>query len=94
MTPAKFQPLWQILLKATNLGEDAILNCDECFSILEYLAETTRQIEGDINLFYQIARRHLSRCPDCREYYLAQLDQLEKSRQTTAKSNQESPIIS
>jgi len=72
------KPLWQILLKTSSSNEDVILNCDDCFLILEYLADTHQEIEADIALLRSAASKHLSCCPDCREYYLTRMDQLEK----------------
>lgn len=80
--PSTGQSLWQILLQVAASEGTATLNCDDCFSILEYLAETKHQIGADIDLLHKIARKHLSCCPDCRQHYLAKLEELEQNQQT------------
>ena len=85
MSTKSIQPLWQLLLKARSLSEDVTLNCDECFLILEYLADIKQQIGADIEFLRTLARRHLSCCPDCREYYLRRLEQLERIQQSNER---------
>ena len=67
-------PLWRILLK---LGRpDTTLTCDECFVLLEYLAD--ERVQGaDLKVLYQAARQHLSHCPGCREHHLERMRELE-----------------
>jgi hypothetical protein len=70
--------LWRILLKAQ--AEPAVtLTCDECLAILNYLVHevwegTTRESVR------QAVRKHLARCPGCREHYQRWLRQLETGR--------------
>ena len=83
-------PLWQILLRSTNSGDDVTLNCDDCFLILEYLAETHHEIGVDAEILRTIANKHLSCCPDCRQYHLQRLEQLEEMQKFTDMSSQKS----
>jgi hypothetical protein len=72
------KPLWKLLL-ATAAGPDELLTCADCFAILEYLAEAESASENQHKLF-QSARQHLAACPDCQEYYLRRLEELEFSQ--------------
>lgn len=70
------QPLWQILLKASN-PDQAELTCDECFALLEYYS--SRAADGeDFEEIKQATRKHLAACPHCREQHLQRLNQLEE----------------
>jgi predicted anti-sigma-YlaC factor YlaD len=71
-----------------NSGDDVALNCDDCFLILEYLAETHHEIEADAEILRTMASKHLSCCPDCRQYYLQRLEQLEEMQKFTDMSSQ------
>jgi len=73
------RPLWQLLLLARNASEGVTLSCDDCFLILEYLADTNHKNGADADFLGMIARKHLSCCPDCRQFYLQRLEQLEQS---------------
>lgn len=66
--------LWQILLKLERT--DAELTCDECFIVLEYLAD--RAAGGsDLRRVLPKLREHIARCPHCREHHLRRLRELE-----------------
>jgi predicted anti-sigma-YlaC factor YlaD len=60
----------------TGRGAQMPLNCDECFVVLEYLAEEAVYGATEKNLRMAI-RRHLDQCPDCREHHLQRLAELE-----------------
>lgn len=71
-------PLWRILLKLRQTGWDTPLTCDECFAILEFLAEEAAR-GTSWKVIHQMAREHLALCPDCREHHLGRLRELEKA---------------
>ncbi len=69
-------PLWQILVRSLQNAPDRDLTCDECFAVLEYLADSA--VAGaDPDRLRRSARRHLAHCPDCREHHLRRLRELE-----------------
>jgi hypothetical protein len=72
------RPFWQVLVAADS-GEDVTLTCDECFAILEYLAEEAAAA-ADAQTLQKAAQRHLAHCPDCREHHLRRLRELEAKR--------------
>lgn len=66
--------LWQILVAADSEAA-AELSCDECFAILEYLADEA--VRGaDLGALREALRRHLEHCPDCREHYRRRLSEM------------------
>ena len=71
------RPLWRLLLAATSRQDDVSLSCDECFSILEYLAELRLRVPLSSEAFNTLANKHLSVCPDCQEYYRQKLEEFE-----------------
>jgi hypothetical protein len=72
------RPFWKILIIAREGGQAHTLNCDECFIILEHLADEA--LEGvDTNALLKAIASHFSHCPDCREHHAQKLEQL-KSR--------------
>ena len=73
------RPFWQTLVAADS-GENLALTCDECFAILEYLAEGAH-----LQTLQKTAQHHLSHCPDCREHHLKRLIELEA--QLAARKN-------
>lgn len=87
MTLSTARPLWAILLKASNPGQKVIMDCDECFSILEYLADTMHHHNKDFKLLAKKIRRHLSGCPDCHQHFLEKLKQLEQSHEAQQNDN-------
>ena len=52
------------------------MNCDECFVILEYLADAAIYGAEERYLIDAI-RQHLERCPSCREHHMDRLRGLE-----------------
>ena len=68
--------LWQVLLKLGPDQPDADLNCDECFTLLNYVAE---QLAGgaDVMDYSRAIRQHLEHCLDCQEHHLQRLSDLE-----------------
>lgn len=71
------RPFWRILVLAAENGAQVPLNCDECFLILEYLAEAAAY-GADERYLRQVVRRHIECCPDCREHHLQRLNELEE----------------
>jgi hypothetical protein len=69
-------PLWKLLLKLKTEDANAVVTCDDCFTILTCLADEA--VRGaDAEILFQAAREHLSRCSGCREHHLQQLKKLE-----------------
>lgn len=68
-------PLWRLLIESRKRP----LSCAECFTVLEYLAETIPHNENgyDLKRLRAAADQHLATCPDCHDYYLQQLDEME-----------------
>ena len=79
----KVRPFWQTLVAADS-DESIALTCDECFIILEYLAEEAAE-GADLQPLQKTAQHHLSHCPDCREHHLKRLIELEA--QLAARGN-------
>jgi hypothetical protein len=69
------RPFWQTLVAADS-GENIVLTCDECFTILEYLAEEAAE-GADLQTLQKAAQHHLTHCPDCRAHHLKRLIELE-----------------
>jgi len=69
------RPLWQVLSVAQP-GRDTTLSCDECFAILELLAEAAAA-GAHAQTLREAVQRHLTHCPDCREHHLRRLYELE-----------------
>lgn len=73
---SKARPFWKILIVAAEHDAKATFNCDECFAILEYLAEVA--VKGaEERYLLEAVGRHLDCCPDCREHHLQRLKELE-----------------
>ena len=71
------RPIWQLLIIMTEYSEYDSLTCDECFTLLEYLAGEAAK-GADIEILQQAIRRHLEHCPGCREHHLARLLEMEE----------------
>jgi len=67
--------LWRILLKS-QARPDIPLTCDECFAILDYLADRAAR-GADVASLRHAVQKQLARCPDCREQYGEWLRKLE-----------------
>lgn len=69
------RPLWEILLAAES-NNPCELTCDECFAIIEYLAD---ELAGgaDLQIIKRAAQRHLTHCPDCRQHHQRRLREIE-----------------
>ena len=78
MTVETNRPLWQLLLKARSGGDDVKLNCQDCFLILEFLADIHHNLGTDIKFLRELASKNLSCCPDCRQFYLKRLEELQQ----------------
>ena len=78
MSAETIRPLWWLLLKARSGGSDVELNCDDCFLILEYLADMQQNLSADFEFIRDLARKHLTCCPDCHGLYQKRLRQLEQ----------------
>ncbi len=77
--PAKVsRPLWKLLLATSEGSETAVFNCDECFLILEYLAELNLSAQINKNDLHKLVDQHLAGCPTCLEYYLERIRHMER----------------
>ena len=66
------RPIWKILALAAENGARVPLTCDECFVILEFLADVAMGGAKEEYLL-ELVRRHLKRCPCCWEHHLEKL---------------------
>ena len=69
------RPLWEILLAAES-NNPRELTCDECFAIIEYLADELAD-GADSQTIKRAARQHLTHCPDCRQHHERRLREIE-----------------
>ena len=70
------RPIWEILTDAAEPGTEVTLTCDECFVIMEHLADEA--IKGvDPETLYRAIRRYIAHCPDCNEHHKQRLAELE-----------------
>jgi hypothetical protein len=72
------RPLWQILLE-TFRSDSIELSCQECVTVLEYLADLGAA-GLDKALLESAARRHLSHCSDCYQEFVRHLLLLEAQK--------------
>lgn len=68
--------LWQVLISAFRPVSGMKLSCDDCFRVLEFLADVGA-VGGDEHRLKQAVRHHLANCPNCREHHLQRLQALE-----------------
>ncbi len=69
--------LWQMLLAVAMLQKEKPLTCDECFAILDYLADIVDMTNVDQEMLQKVTRKHINRCPGCRDRYLERLQKWE-----------------
>lgn len=67
--------LWEILIKLRRMKPGEKLTCLECFAVMDLLVEGA-ELGIELPRLARIARKHLARCPDCREEIRAQLARL------------------
>ena len=69
------RPLWQLLLSEQPPDGGKPFTCEECFIALEYYAD--RILAGaEVAEINRYVLHHLAHCPDCRETFVKQLDQI------------------
>lgn len=68
---------WELLVKIERSEANDRLSCGECFAIMELLAEGA-ELGINQKRLERLTRRHLSRCPDCREQLWERLRELAK----------------
>jgi hypothetical protein len=74
--PQNQRPIWQILTDAAEPGSEVTLTCDECFAIMEHLAD--QAVRGvDPDMIHTAIRRYIAHCPDCNEHHKQRLAELE-----------------
>jgi len=81
---SEFPALWEILRATDDPNNNILLTCDECFAVMEYLADCAMGGATRETIF-AAAQKHLARCPDCRVEFAARIQALEK----LSKSNEE-----
>ena len=70
------RPLWELLMILRQPKRDLQVDCDECFIVLEYLAQSA--IDGiEETQLRKAMLSHVNQCPDCREHHLQRLSELE-----------------
>ena len=69
--------LWELLVNIDRREANDRLTCGECFAVMELLAEGA-ELGIDRKQLERLARRHLGRCPDCREQLWKRLGELIK----------------
>jgi hypothetical protein len=81
------RPLWQLLLELkTAVRRERPFSCIECFTLLEYLAESLSQLVASSHkkskeeeaLLRDAVQQHLNACPNCRAYFQTRLHDMEK----------------
>lgn len=80
------RPLWQLLL-----APPSSLNCDECFTVMEYFAGI---LAGNGNAQMPDILKYLARCPDCtieHRMALRRLDATHPEKKTLATSSVTEP---
>ncbi|GAB4266202.1 MAG: hypothetical protein Kow0080_07270 [Candidatus Promineifilaceae bacterium] len=70
------RPLWKLLLITAVSDEALQLTCGECYTLLDYLADTAVRTQNWPAVI-AAAKRHMTCCPDCRDYYQARLAEIE-----------------
>lgn len=66
------RPLWQVLVRAAQ-NDDESLSCDECFVLMDYLSDLLAD-DIDSEHVLTLADRYLSRCPNCQDEFLFDLN--------------------
>jgi hypothetical protein len=77
MSPG-FRSLWEILVASRGAKNDARLNCDECFILMEHLAHVAVDWL-DLDEARVLVMEHMQHCPACREHHLKKLEELEQA---------------
>ena len=67
--------LWELLIKIELNEVNDKLSCGECFAVMELFAEGV-ELGIEKKRLERLARRHLRRCPDCREQLRERLEEL------------------
>ena len=68
------RPLWRLLLTVFKRGKEEPLDCDECFMVMEYLADIRSDIEKE--KFRKLVRDHVLACPNCFDHYQQRLEKM------------------
>lgn len=81
------RPLWQLLLELkTAVQQERPFSCIECFTLLEYLAESLSQLMASNHkksnheeaVIQKAVQQHLAACPNCRAYFQTRLQEMEQ----------------
>lgn len=73
------RPLWQILITLKDSGSSTSLTCDECFLVIENLADEALAGVNEEDLKSAL-KQHLRYCPECQEHHLRRLNEIEEKR--------------
>jgi predicted anti-sigma-YlaC factor YlaD len=85
------EPLWQALLHATA-DEQEPLSCEECFVVMDYLADLLAA-GYPTNQLLSLGEKYLQRCPECREEYRQEMAELLLVPQGSQQSAQRRPSV-
>lgn len=68
--------LLEIFIHSSAPGKEVNLNCDECFTLMEYFVDLA--LEGlSLNDIKEPLLKHIDHCPDCQEHHLQRLKEME-----------------
>jgi len=70
------RPLWQLLAIISRKDSALSLTCDECFTVLEYIASVAARGVNQQALLTAVNRHH-EHCPECWDHHLEKLRQIE-----------------
>ena len=77
MAESDLPPLWEIFRANNDPQNNTVLTCDQCFAIMEYLADCA--VAGSKReAIFAAAQKHLARCPDCRMEHTRRIEELAK----------------
>jgi transcription elongation factor Elf1 len=80
------RPLWQLLLELkTAVRRERPFSCIECFTLLEYLAESLSKLTSandkksneEEAVIQKAVQQHLAACPNCHAYFQTRLQEME-----------------
>jgi phage regulator Rha-like protein len=86
------RPLWQILISFKERSRSFSANCDECFQIMEHLADEAAAGADQESLLIAI-KDHLTQCPHCHEHHQERLEQLESKMITMGEQKNSSQRV-
>jgi hypothetical protein len=67
--------IYEILLQASAPGNEITLSCDECFILMEYLADLNG-VALSPDAIKKALLKHFDHCPGCYQHHLKRLNEL------------------